>query len=324
MPSSSKRHWRWIVPTAAVLLVVVFGFLWLASSPEARLQALGEPTTFEEIVAPPIDEAENAAVAIASVAARFEPVSTEFYAALDRLDAEPPDFQPARVFLEQHADLVELLHAAIARPRYASTLTAAQMADVQFHLDKVQRTRGLSRVLWLQHQVALADGRGDEAAKTAVALARYGKLIEVEPLLVSRLVACAIQGMATDAADQTVAAGGLSAESAQQLDQAMAALEDRSGFAATLRSERVATLQNIQAMPLPIRLQMQVWEQPALLRMFERAIEAAERTGAASPNLGNLTSMVGASSTSIGAAWEAETRTAEQARSVREKLEAGP
>ncbi len=329
-PFTGIRRWHrwWFVPLNLLALLLVLGGWWYASSEfkVAQLRASGAPVSYADLVADPIPDAQNVAAGLRDLSSALERGGNAAADSLEALGEAPHDdsgIAEVRRVYEEHAKTIAALHTVLIRPEYVSLLQADEMHNT-IELPTMTTARSAARLLLLEGRFALFSGDQDKAAQAAVALARLGKLFENEPVIVNRLVACAIQGIAIDLMKQVVQSGPLPAHQAAQLDAAMASLEDRSGFGRALETERAHSLEVFQTMPLPVR----IWERPAVLAEYQQIISAAHQQfakpgpGGPSPTLTSQQTLASLLLPGFDAAWNAENRIAEGAKEVRAELTA--
>lgn len=323
-PLAKIRRWHrwWFLPIELAGLALLLVVWWSsAHSAIGRLRASGAPVSYEDLVAEPIPDEENAAAGLRDLAPALKRSATQVADLLDMLDADSgANDEQARRLIADQTETLAALHQAVERPRHASLLGADEIDDIVTP-SILPTARAAARLLTLEGRVAIAEGQSDRATDAAVALARLGKHYEREPLIVNRLMACALQTYATDLAERIAHSGPLPPEDAERLDAALEELEDRSGLAWTLRTERALTLEKLAEMPINVRL----WEQSSLLRLYEQAIEAAEKrfaqpgSGGAYPALTATQSLSSLLAQTFQASWDAENRVAEEAQRVRQK-----
>ncbi|QDV72012.1 hypothetical protein [Botrimarina mediterranea] len=329
-PFSSVRRWHrwWFIPLNLLALLLVLAFLWFAllQSTVSQLRDSGAPVVYADLVADSIPDAENVAAGLRDLGPTLERGGNAAADALEALGETPYDdtgiAEARRVYDEQSTTIGEL-HSILSRPQYVSLLKADEMANL-FGLPTMSTARSAARLLLLEGRLALVSGDQDKAVEAALALARLGKLYENEPIIVNRLLSCALQNMAINLMQQTTQTGPLPAHLSAQLDEALASLEDRSGFQQALASERAHSLEIFQTMSPIVRL----WEQPAVLEAYEQTISAAEKEfakpgpGGPSPKMTSQQALASLLLPSFESAWDAENRIAEDAKELRERLEA--
>ncbi len=319
------RLWNrwWFLPLNLLGLLLVAGWWWhITNSPLARLKASGAPTTYEELVTEPIPDAENVAAGLRDAYPLLAGGETRV-ADLLRFDDDgtlPADqLAEAEAILTDHAAALAMLREAIARPRYVSLVSVEDLEAQQGLIDSVGPLKSASRLLSLASQVAIQSEQ-PQATEDVLASLRLAKLIEAEPLITGRLVACALQSMAIRDATRLIEGIRLNKTDKERLDASLAQIEDRSSRVESLVSERVHTLELTNRMPFPGRLFLGTTD---LLRGYEEQIARA-RDESQQPNGsdtgGTYAPLLLPSFQSLEAA---EQRVAAEAGAARELLRAG-
>lgn len=323
MGSLLRWHRRWFIPLTAVAAAIGLAWWWVASSAEARLRASGAPTTLAEVVADPIPDEENVAAGLRDLRDDLgEPIDelSTFHSDLDA-GAIPLDrLDQANWLLRPHEETINELLEVIGRPDYASLLTVEDLSPAGL-IDSAGLPRQAARLLSVASHVALAEGRANEAARITLAALRLGKLVENEPSIIRRQIATAVQTHALRDTAFLLASSELPVDLAQQLDAALASIEDRSQLTWALESERVIAMEALDQMPLPTRL----LERGGILRVFENAIRVAgtplDQLAAVGKQVGAGAGAFGGLMTpSIESLFASEARVGLQARGVRESL----
>lgn len=316
---SKRRHLLIVVAGLALLLSA--GWLYTQRLPMARLRASGAPTTFADLTPEPIPAELNAAAGIEALGPRLETLPEAFWSVWDDATGGSAQLKAAQRLSNDHAEAIAEVIEAIKRPEYASTLVSSPGDRDQSILDSVVQLRSVFRVLDFKLRVALGEGDAPQAAETAVLILDLSKRVEHEPFLTSRLVACAVQGIAIDGALRAAATDKLDEETLGRLDRGLAALEERSSVIPTLESERVLSLAKMSQWSPPSR-----WLYAgSVLEFYENAIEAMgcpvdQRLAAAQAIKTGQGFFTGSLSDSLQRLVKAEDRTATQAREARESL----
>jgi hypothetical protein len=331
-PFTAIRRWHrwWFIPLELLALLLVLAYGWHVTSQftVAELRASGAPVSYADLVADPIPDAENVAAGLRDLRPSLERGGTAGADALEALGEAPyddADISEVRQVNEEHSTTLAELHSILNRPQYVSLLKADEMQNI-IELPTMTTARSAARLLSLEGHFALLNGNQDKAVDAAVALARLGKFFENEPIIVNRLVACAIQNMAIDLSELIAQSRPLPAHQSAQLAAALASMEDRSGFGRAFETERAYSLEVFQTMSPIVRL----WEQPAVLKGYQQIISAVEKQfakpgpGGPSPRLTSSQTLASLLLPAFQAAWDTENRIAEAAKDLREELEAAP
>lgn len=249
-------------------LVIVLGVLLMINGimswrTEARFQRLveniraeGDPASIAELKPLPIPDEQNAAAQIDKLSPRLDEFSKEygqFYKtdlgkALDEQNSggRPNAEQIAamRSILEEYSDLEQMIADAADSTQFASTgdFTLGFRDFLETELPRMSRIRDIARFVDWGVQVLIADGRREEAINRALALLRLSELNESQPTIVSFLITVAVRNMALQDIYQALAAGPISAETHEELDHALRALEDHRSLAGALRTERALSI----------------------------------------------------------------------------------
>jgi hypothetical protein len=123
---------------------------------------------------------------------------------------------------------------------------------VQQLLNRVQNFRTVMRYARLELDVLATAGQRDKAVRRGIDMIKLSRLHESEPTLVAYLVSVAVRGTAIDGLDKTLAAGPVSADVRQALDQELSRADRPGQFAAILRLERGAAMDASLAVAGPI------------------------------------------------------------------------
>ncbi len=316
---SRQRLYR-AVAIAAILLMAV-GWLFTRRLPMARLRASGAPMTYADLVPKAVPAEQNAAAGIEALGPRLKALPEAFWNVGVDLADDPSQLEKAQQTLSEHSHMVDAVIEAAKRPDYASTLLSSQSDIDGSLLDLFVRLRAVFVVLEFQLDTSLGENNHAKAAETAILMLDLAKRIEREPFLSTRLLACAVQGIAIHNALQVIEGIELGEESLELIDQRFAAIEERSSLIPTLESERVLSLERMKTWSPPSRWQ----HSGSVLRFYEDAIEAmdcpAEQLVAAANRVNTsrnvIANMLAASLPSLA---NAELRTATQAREARQAL----
>ncbi|MBX3731398.1 MAG: hypothetical protein KF791_02250 [Verrucomicrobiae bacterium] len=213
------RTLPWPILAALALAVAVAGWtLWVRYGPVredprlARFRAMGFPTTPAALdvwyaTVPPGDNAAPKildSAAVLSAARRDSDLIWIGSAKLpdpgDALPAEPR--AAARQFLELHAEPIHALHQELKRPgcRYPTDFTKGYLTLLP-HLAPL---KAAAQVLAMEAHLAAEEGRPDDAVAAILTCLRLAETVGQEPVLISYLVAVAIRGIGTSAAEHVV------------------------------------------------------------------------------------------------------------------------
>jgi type II secretory pathway pseudopilin PulG len=224
----------------------------------ARLRAAGEPLTIEEMIPKPVPDEQNAALLYEPLfGVSFQPetrytLDTEALGSIprdefDRLavgpdDSEEFDIELAREVLSR-VEIIEVLaklEQASLRPRAVWGLHWEK--GFAMLLPHLSRYRQAAQLLAMRARLSAADGDTDDALRWVGASLRMSRQVTDEPVLMSQLVAIAVQAITQRAAEEALSDGVPSPQVARRLQQAVASIDMNATFKRALRAERAAEL----------------------------------------------------------------------------------
>lgn len=321
-----ERKWRSSLWGAIIAAGVALLILAMSASPRARLRATGAPADFVDLVAEPTPDGGNVAAVLHDARPLLERVCGEVQNLLHRAGGGllPHELRGEAIALvRDHSDAIEAVREAADLERYASLLTAEEMADPVRTLDTLSQAKPAARLLSLKSRVQLAEGDIEGAARTTAAALYLARMYEREPFLINRMIAASVQIQALRDASAILSVDGVDPRSVELLAEAVEPLTDRSGFRAALESERVQALHNLEQLPPPVGW----WERGPVLNRFKAAIVLADRpidqiakqvAQPDSPAGGALARLL---DSGFKSAFETEVRVARQAGSLMESLQ---
>lgn len=254
MMPGMKRFLRWAGIVVAVFSAVLL-LTWVifresgrrqVEAEIAKIRAAGEPVTWEELdrwyVEPP--PGQNAASIYTQAFAKVVeqkgvtnlPVAG--LADLPELDASLPAEMKAAIAdcLQTNAAALALLHQAanFRECRYPVDLTQGFSASLQ----PLTKLRGVARILMLEAVMSAEEEQADRAQRALLDGLALGSSLRQEPIIISRLVAIAIQGHMVTGLEQDLNRGSFTEEQLAKLMAALADAERDPGMARALIGER--------------------------------------------------------------------------------------
>ncbi|MDA1049238.1 MAG: hypothetical protein O3C40_02000 [Planctomycetota bacterium] len=265
-----RRLWKILKRTAIGLMVVIAVLLstvaivsWRASGRlEQRLNAIrtaGDPVTLPELTREPIPADQNAVTYLQRVERQVLAINNELkevlndegpYREAGKLNGEGAAM--VRATLESYPEVVPQLERAATGGGYdpMHDFTAPRLAVLDALIQQAGPSRAAARVLTLQADLLLFEGKRDEALRTSVLALQFGRQLEHEPFMVGYLMSLGVRGAALDRINQILIDGPVSAESSMLLKDELARNDDMQGFVQCLKSERVLGIASFGELPL--------------------------------------------------------------------------
>lgn len=263
---------RWGIGIAIVLGLLLAANGIMAWRTEARenavkeaIRAQGDPASIADLKPEPIADHRNAAAQIAGLSNELKAFekdhftfleSTDLGKAYDKSDALPTAEQAAamRKILDKNDAMKDAIDRAAACDAWASVgdYSVDHTVFIEQLLERIQNFRTVMRYARWELDVLAAEGRRDDAVRRGIDILKLSRLHESEPTLVAYLVSVAVRGTAIDGMNKTLAAGSVSADVRQSLDEELARAERPGQFGAMLRLERGAAMDASLAVPGPV------------------------------------------------------------------------
>jgi len=255
--------WSGIVLGIVVVMALLVNayLVWTTGARlEKRLAALreaGEPVALKDLARPPIPTERNAAVFLDRARADMMAIVKElqgFYQSegYENLRLDAAQQKKLQGLFEAYPKVIPLIEQAAACADYDSQLDYTGTPDqfAERHSDILVRNRAAARILraWATHQAA--QGRRDEALRTAMTLYRLARHFDREPMIIGYLVALACRGIANDVCNKILQGGPVSKPSREALEAELAQHDGMRGFVGALRSERAYGLDTFGTLPL--------------------------------------------------------------------------
>lgn len=235
----------------------------------AEIRAAGDPASIADLKPAPIPASQNAAAHIAKIIPRLDVFSSEYGRFLDSPPGKafetacdrgepPPQEQLAtiRAIIARYPDVTNALAAAAACDQYAS-LTDFSISPETFIERQIDAPIGSARSAarfnnW-RMLLLVAEGKPNEAVEIGRESLKLARLHDAEPLLVNQLVGVALRTIAAQGLCDALAAGAVSPQLHDAIDQELARQEDSQRLANSLKSERaysVALTSSLAERPL--------------------------------------------------------------------------
>ncbi|MBL7224427.1 MAG: hypothetical protein ISS72_11285 [Candidatus Brocadiae bacterium] len=212
------------------------------------MRQAGEPSTLAELAAayPEPPEGQNAAPILQKAFDLMEKIGDDNHPLLPIVgnaklpandEAIPPAMRAAiRAYLEDHAEVLELLHLAAAKEGCKFPLDLEDGVGMQLpHLSKI---RNAARLLALEAIERTEEGKVDEAAESLVAALRLGRSLANEPVLISGLVRVACDAIAVAQIERWASQAKPSAAALQRVEAALQDAADPTFMHKTIVAER--------------------------------------------------------------------------------------
>jgi hypothetical protein len=235
---------------------------WYVWTSEARLgrqiaamRQAGDPVSFSELIPHAIPPDQNAATylsqAVPEVAAAFEAMWNDpDFKQYEQADSQSYPLPPAvrkaiQKALDAHPKLMPLLERAADCPAYNPGLVHSLPAiEIDGRLmTAVGDLRDVSRVLDARMKLLIAEGRRDEAVRTAILLSRLARQFDRYCSVAGHMAVTLFFRFSTDAANLALQTGAVTKETRRALDAELAAEESSVGFAQALKNDRAKMLE---------------------------------------------------------------------------------
>jgi hypothetical protein len=277
---------RWAIGLAILVAIALIANGFMAWQTERRLQAkiaairaAGDPASIADLAPAPIPDSENAAAILERIGPRLNAFSKEYGQFYDSplgkqydetrkrgAPATSEQIDAIRAILDNYRDIDSGLAAAAARKDYKSI--ADFSLDYNEFLDellnnRIVKFRTAARFINWRMEVLIADGQRERAAKLGIEVLQLARLCDKEPTVVSILVAIAVRGIAANSLYDVLAAGTVSPELHEVLEQELAKHEDPQRMVRALKSERALVSDGFKAIP-SVGPQPPEWIRPML------------------------------------------------------------
>ncbi|HBO43137.1 MAG TPA: hypothetical protein DD670_04220 [Planctomycetaceae bacterium] len=226
----------------------------------AKIRAAGDPVSLADLEPEPIPPEQNAATYLRRARDDLRAIEQEIVKA-ERADSDSDRQSPAvleamRSALAAYPEVVPLLEQAAECPEYgiSEPLDPGGADDPQVALETVMSragdNRSVARLLGSYRcRLLLADGKHDEAARSAVSLLKLTRHFDREPCMVSFLVAIACRGHAMESLNEVLQAGAISDEVSRELEDELAKHDINEAYRQALRTERPFGFAFFRTMP---------------------------------------------------------------------------
>jgi hypothetical protein len=256
-----------------------------------RLKASGAPTTWEEVIPPPVPDEENAAVMYQEAFAALalpDPAQDAIvdYAFAPTREERQAHEEAAREALGHNAEALSYLRKAAARPKCRFDRDWGNPSAMLY--PALSRMKQLSRLVCAQAMLQADDGDLPGALETWSLNLDFVNHLESDPMLLAHLTRVAIIAVADAALRPLLQQGRPRPEDCRRLADALAKVNLRAAFIKALEAERVWSLIMLdEAYRDPKAMAKQfggTWlgyrmlrptDEAALLRYWERVIALA-------------------------------------------------
>jgi hypothetical protein len=262
-----RLHILWFLVAIAAFLTagvaaLAFYSRYSYSGRIAAIRAAGDPISIADLAPKPVPAKDNAAVYLDAVKARLEAFAKEQYrftqspegkvyqAATERSEPALPEHIAAmRAILDKYSDVDAKLDQAAACDAYASQLDYSLPPDrfIDAAMDSWTDERSVGRFITWQMEVAIAEGRTDDAVKLGLRLLRLARMYGAEPTVSASLVVMAIYAGAAPRVYESLASGEISIALHQQLDDELATCIKSLESDAALKSERAFNIDALKS-----------------------------------------------------------------------------
>jgi hypothetical protein len=254
--------WTAIILGGLVALALIANalFVWITDSrlerQLAEIRAAGDPVTLADLARPPIPPEKNAATYLRRAEADLEAIEKETIDVRPASECagfllRPEDQKTVKAAFAAYPNAIPLLEQAAACPDYSAELdyTLPQQEFTEKLLAFLNKVRSPARVLSYRARLLVAEGKRDEAVRTALLIFRLARHFDRNPTIVCYLVSLAVRGYAIQSANQALQTGPVSKEVRDALDAELAIQERMEGFAGALKSERPYGVESFSSIP---------------------------------------------------------------------------
>jgi hypothetical protein len=229
----------------------------------AAIRAAGDPASLSDLAPKPTPKQDDAAAHLAAIKPQLDafardhgrflektPLGKGYESAVDAGEAPSPEqIEAIRSILAKYDVIDAAMSEAAACDQYASKLDFS-LPHRQF-LAAAHNSWGdlrtVARFMVWQIEVAVADGKHDQAVDKGVQVLRLAQLHNAEPGLAPSMIGFAVRGLAAQKIYEAMSGGPVSAEARQQLEAELDDFENKPGFLYTLKSERALNISGLQA-----------------------------------------------------------------------------
>jgi hypothetical protein len=266
-PKRPRLHILWFLVAIAAFLAagvvaLVFYSRYSYSGRISGIRAAGDPVSIADLAPKPVPAKDNAAIYLNAAAAPLDAFAKEQYrftqspegkayqAATERGElASPEQIAAMRAILDKYSDVDAKLDQAAACDAYASRLDYSLPPDqlLVAAMDSWTDARSVGRFITWQMEVAIAEGRTDDAVTLGIRLLTLARMYGAEPTVSASLVVMAIYGGATPRVYESLASGEISIALHQRLDDELARGIKSLESDAALKSERAYNIDALKS-----------------------------------------------------------------------------
>ena len=261
-PASNKKKrigvqlvWGSIIGVGGLVFVIAL-MMAVGGGTAGKIRALkseGQPTSLGDIKIQSdlVAASDNAAIAIAELKSDAENLVLAMEPIINSQTYGEPlsdsDAVLAAKLLEENAEAIKSIRAAIALPDYGSQIDFDRDQTIQVLQDRSGIIRPIARVLCLKSEVLAREGNHDEAARVGIDVIRLGRHYGNEPSLVSLLVSVALRSMGANSVNDALQAGEVSSDTRESLRAELVEDEFVNAFLDAIRTERVVAIENVKS-----------------------------------------------------------------------------
>ncbi len=243
-----KLAWVGIIALALVVLVLgaaivagaVFGGRYQAEI--AAIRSRGEPVTPQDLVGPPIPDAENAAVVYEQAFNALDDPSIESQRkvlfTLDMRTAGPAKWREAERALVQCGTVLALTDQAASMPRCGFAIDWSNDHTLLFPR-YVTEIKNLARVEHIRARISARNGDMAQAVDDIDTMFRMAKSMESQPFIIHQLVRIGVMFIAIKAIEDALLYGNMTEEQARRLFESAGDIDVAQGFKRAWLGERV-------------------------------------------------------------------------------------
>ncbi|TWT82945.1 hypothetical protein CA13_44080 [Planctomycetes bacterium CA13] len=255
----------------------------------ATLREAGKPLCIADLQPSPVDDSQNAAIAIGSLEKVISDYDHQLAKATLEIETDEEHvaaaIQVARKSEIENPGLVVKLREASRLPKYQPDydFSLGPTPLVEDVLKQVHPIRTVVRVLRGHGLMSLSDGKTDEAVLDAIAILRWSEHLAKEPLMVNYLVSVALFGEAADLAASCIYAEDASLEMRSELVRMFEDTPLADHFAKTLDTELAFGISSFDSFPLS-RFQFMLGELSDYIDVFSEMKSIAKMPTGLAPS----------------------------------------
>jgi len=225
----------------------------------ATIRAAGGPLSIADLAGAAIRPENNAETYLRRAAAEASAIREDLWKVVDWQEFECRPTYPIPEKVHQtlvavftaHPQVIPLLEQAASCPDYERSLDSS--AGVLQFSDRissdVRQFRDCAAALASWSRLKVAEGKCDEAVRSAMLILRLARDLDRNPLVIDHLLAIALRGMACDAANFALQTGSIAQGVRAALEAELASCERTDSWSRALKNDWAITLDECRRWP---------------------------------------------------------------------------